>query len=106
MTGIFNALMYKDDDPHRFFVFTNVRTLKQIRWRHFLSDCESLLAEYAVVEQLLAEEIDLANAWLVVNHQDIQENFDPTVVRLRKKNKIIMTESALDDLSKIDADKE
>ncbi len=34
-----------DDDPHRFFVFANERTLKQIRWRHFLSDCESLLAE-------------------------------------------------------------
>jgi hypothetical protein len=95
-----------DDDPHRFFVFTNEITLKQIRWRHFLSDCKSLEGGYAEVENLLAEEIDRANAWLVENHQDIQENFDPTVVKLRKKNKIIMTESALDDLSKIDADKE
>lgn len=95
-----------DDDPHRFFVFTNERTLKQIRWRHFLSDYESMVAEYAEVEKLLAEEIDRANAWLVENHQDIQENFDPTVVKLRKKKKIIMTESALDDLSKMDADKE
>lgn len=95
-----------DDDPHRFFVFTNERTLKQIRWRHFLSDCESLVAKYAEVEQLLAEEIEQANAWLVENHQDIQENFDPTVVKLRKKNKIIMTESALDDLSKMDPGKE
>jgi hypothetical protein len=95
-----------DDDPHRFFVFSNVRTLKQIRWRHFLSDCESLLVEYAEVEQLLAEEIEQANAWIVENLQDIQENFDPTVVKLRKKNKIIMTESALDDLSKMDPDKE
>ena len=95
-----------DDDPHRFFVFTNEKTLKQIRWRHFLSDCRSLVAEFAEVENFLAEEIDRANAWLVESHQDIQENFDPTVVRLRKKNKIIMTESALDDLSKIDADRE
>lgn len=95
-----------DDDPHRFFVFTNEKTLKQIRWRHFLSDCKSLVAEYAEVEQLLAEEIDRANVWLAENHQDIQDNFDPTVVKLRKKNKIIMTERALDDLSKIDADKE
>jgi len=94
-----------DDDPHRCFIFTNERTLKQIRWRHFLSDCESMVAEYAEVEKLLAEEIDRANAWLVENHQDIQENFNSTVVKLRKKRKIIMTESALDDLSKIDADK-
>ena len=95
-----------DDDPHRFFVFTNERTLKQIRWRHFLSDCKPLVAEYAEVEKFLSEELDRANAWLVENHQDIQENFDPTIVKLRKKRKIIMTESALDDLSKIEADKE
>ncbi|MCB1867655.1 MAG: hypothetical protein KDI43_03775 [Gammaproteobacteria bacterium] len=95
-----------DDDPHRFFVFTNERTLKQIRWRHFLSDCNSRVADYAEVEKFLAEEIDRANAWLVENHQDIQENFDPKVVKLKKKRKIILTESALDDLSKIDTDKE
>ncbi len=93
-----------DDDPHRFFVFTNERTLRQIRWRHFMSDCRSLVAEYAKVENLLAEEIDRADVWLVENYQDIKENFDPTVVKLRKKRKIILTESALDDLSKIGAD--
>ena len=94
------------DDPHRFFVFTNERTLKQIRWRHFLSDCKSFVAEYAEVEKILAEEIDRANDWLVENHRDIQENYDPAVVKLRKKRKVIMTGSALDDLSRIDSDKE
>ena len=94
-----------DDDPHRFFVFANEKTLKQIRWRHFLSDCKSLVVEYAEVEKLLTEEIGRANAWLVGNYQDIQENFDPAVVKLRKKKKIIMTESVLDDLSKMDPDK-
>jgi len=95
-----------DDDPHRIFVFTNERTLRQIRWRNFLSDCNSLVAEYAEVEKFLAEENDRANVCLVENHQDIQENFDPAVVKLKKKNKIIMTESALDDLGRIDAEKE
>jgi len=95
-----------DDDPHRYFIFTNESALKQIRWRHFLSDCKSLVGEYAEVEKFVAEEIDRANAWLVENHQDIQENLDPKVVKLRKKRKIILTESALDDLSKMDADKE
>ncbi len=95
-----------DDDPHRFFAFTNERTLKQIRWRYFLSDCRPLLAEYAEVEKFLAEEIDRANDWLVENLRDIQENYDPAVVKLRKKRKIIMTESALDGLSRIDSDEE
>lgn len=95
-----------DEDPHKSFVFTNENTLKQIRWRYFLSDCNSLLAEYAEVEQLLAEEIARANGWLAENHEDIQDNFDPKVVKFRKKNKIIMTERALAELSRIDADRE
>ena len=95
-----------DDDPHRFFVFTNERTLKQIRWCHFLSDCGPLQAEYAEVEKLLAEEIGRANDWLVRNHRDIQKNHDPTVIRFRKKRKILMAGSALNDLRRIDPDKE
>ena len=64
------------------------------------------MAEFSEVERFLAEEIDRANTWLTENHQDIQGNFDPTVVKLRKKRKIIMSPSALDDLSKIDEDDE
>ena len=95
-----------DDDPQRVFVFTNEETLKQIRWRHFLSDCEPLMAEYTEVEALLVEEVERANAWLVESYQDIQENFDPTVVKLRKKRKIIISEDALDDLEEMDGDNE
>ncbi len=92
------------DDFQRRFIFTNEATLKQIRWRYFLSDCEPMMAEYSVVEKLLAEEIDRANNWLVENHQDIKNNFDPTVIKLRKKRKIIMSASALEDLGEIDTD--
>jgi hypothetical protein len=93
-----------DNDPHRFFIFTNEETLKQIRWRYFLVDCEPLIAKFSAVEKLLTEELDQANTWLARNHQDIQDNFDPTVVKLRKKHKIIMSERAVDDLSNIEGD--
>ena len=93
-----------DDDPHRTYVFANEETLKQIRWRHFSTDCESLIAESTVVESLLAEEIDRLNSWLTENHQDIHDNFDPTVAKLRRKRKIIMSATALDDLIEIGGD--
>ena len=89
------------DDPQRSFIFANEATLKQIRWRHFLLDCEPLMAEYVEVEKLLAEEVDRVNTWLAENHQHIQKNFDPAVVKLRRKRKIIMSESALDDLNRL-----
>ena len=93
-----------DDDPHRTYIFANEETLKQIRWRHFSTDCESLMAESTVVESLLAEEIDRLNSWLTENHQDIHDNFDPTVAKLRRKRKIIMSATALDDLIEIGGD--
>ena len=94
----------QDDDPHRFFIFTNEATLKHIRWTHFLSDSEPITRNFSAVEELLEKEIARAASWLTENNRDIQENFDPTVVKLRKKRKIIMSEQALDDLSKIDED--
>ena len=90
-----------DDDPHRTYVFANGETLKQIRWRHFSTDCKSLIAHSSAIEMLLADEIARSNTWLAENLQDIHDNFDPTVVKMRRKRKIIMSATALDDLSEI-----
>ncbi len=93
-----------DDDPHRCFLFANAATLKKIRWRHFLSDCEPLKAEFSEVEKMLSEELERTQAWLTASYQDINNNFDPTVVKLQKKRRVIMTAAALDDLDRIDED--
>jgi hypothetical protein len=90
-----------DGDPHCSFIFNNGEALKQIRWRHFLSDCQPLMREYSTVNEQLQQEIARATAWLTENHQDVMKNFDPTVVKLKKKRKIIMTPQAMDDLDKI-----
>ncbi len=87
-----------DGDPHRSFIFTNEETLKAIRWKHFLSDCKPLMADYSVIEKQLKQEIDGAKSFLDTNYQDILENFDPKVVTLRKRKQIIMSPGFLDDL--------
>jgi hypothetical protein len=93
-----------DDDPHRFFIFNNASTLKRIQWRHFLSDCEPLITEFSAVKAQLEQEIGGAISWLAENYQDIMKNFDPKVIKLRKKRKIIISAGALEDLAKIDSD--
>lgn len=95
-----------DDDPHRMFIFTNEAVLKKIRWRHFLSDCEQLKQDFSVVENRLSEEVNLAKTWLTENYQDVRDNFDPTVVKFRKKYKIIISADVLDDLSEMEVDDE
>jgi hypothetical protein len=89
-----------DDDPHRFFIFNNEVALKKIRWRHFLSDCKPLIENFSMVTEQLEQEINSAKVFLAENHQDILANFDPSIVKFRKKRKIIMTAGALDDLNK------
>lgn len=93
-----------DNDPQRSFIFTNEETLKKLRWRYFLSDCESLMSDYSVLEKQLEQEISRAKSFLDENYQDILENFDPNVVKLHKQRKIVMSTGALDDLEKLSRD--
>jgi len=95
-----------DNDPHRFFIFNNESALKEIRWRHFLSDCKPLMGNYSMVTSQLKQEVNNVKGFITENHQDIQTNFDPNVIKFRKKRKIIMTAGALDDLDKMSSEDE
>lgn len=90
-----------DKDPQKHFIFSNVEVLKSIRWRHFLSDCAPFTTTPKTFEPELKREIDQAINWLTENHQEIMENFDPKVVKLQKKRKVIFAPEALDDLNKM-----
>jgi hypothetical protein len=93
-----------DDDPHRYFIFNNASTLKQIQWQHFLADCTPLMTDFSVMKEQFKKEIGDAKSWLTENHRDILKNFDPKIIKLRKKKKIILTSRTMDDLAKIDFD--
>jgi ligand-binding sensor protein len=62
------------------------------------------LAGYVVIEKQLELEISNAKSFLDEDYQDILENFDPNVVKLRKKRKVIMSARVLDDLEKLSHD--
>jgi len=87
-----------DDDPHVFFIFTNEQTLKKVHWKHFLSDIEPLINDFSLVEQEIAREKELLNSFISKNYQDIMDNFDPKVIKLKKKRKVIMTPGVMDDI--------
>jgi len=90
-----------DIDPNRHFIFTNEATLKKIRWRHFLADCKPMMADITELEERQEQENSRALSFLDDSYQDIMANYDPNVVKLRKKRKIIMTPNAMEDLDRI-----
>ncbi len=94
-----------NNENHRNFIFNNEHVLKRIHWRHFLADCEALRANFSVVADRQTQEIAQAENWLRENHEDIIKNFDPNVVKLKKKRKIVIAPEAFDGLLGEDGDK-
>ncbi len=88
----------RDNEPHMDFVFSDPTALDTIRFRHFISDCRGIAGDPAEVDRLIEQEKQLALDFLAGTYKDIMDNFDPTVVKLRRKRKIILANEKLKDL--------
>jgi hypothetical protein len=88
----------RDVEPCRDFVFTDKTALQAVRFLHFMRDCQAILGDPAELDELLHQENQAASEFLEQSHQDILKNFDPKVVKLRKKRKILLSDEAAKDL--------
>lgn len=97
--AVFMVDLTQDGDPHRNFIFNNAAALQAVRWKHLLADCMSLGADVTELARLERQEVDQAERWLDQAFEDIRRNFDPRVVRLQKRRKIVVAPGALDGLA-------
>ena len=88
----------RDNEPQMDFVFSNAAALDAVRFLHFVSDCRSITADPVEVDNLIEQENHLALDYLANTYEDIMANFDPTVVKLCRKRKIILANDKLKDL--------
>lgn len=102
------AVVMKDTSEHGeasyLFLFNNAAALERTRWRHFLSDCRQMEKALSEVERHLDQAWKQAESWLQETHQNILQNVDPMVTRLRKKRKIVIAPGAFDSLLRPDED--
>lgn len=102
------AAFMKDTSEHgeanTLFLFNNSAALERIRWRSFLSDCRQLERNFSGVECHVTEVWKQTEDWLHETHRDIIQNFDPTVIRLRKTRKVVVVPGAFDSLLQLDED--
>ena len=88
-----------DDGAHRLFIFNNQAALKQTRWKYFLADISLLQQEDdSFISDLISYETERANLFLQSEHKDIMQNFDPNVIKFKKKMTVVIAPGALDDL--------
>jgi hypothetical protein len=88
----------RGDDPHMNFIFSDKAALEGVRFRHFMADCRKLAEDRAVLDGLAEQEKGAAMTFLEENLSDIRDNFDPSVVRFRRRRKIVLADGALDGL--------
>lgn len=89
-------------ERNRNYIFNNEAALKQIRWKLFLSDCEPLTTAFINVTERAKQEVARAKIFLQKEYKDIMKNFDPKVVKLKKKMKVVVAPGAFDDLARDD----
>lgn len=100
--AVFVEEINQKGELNRNYIFNNEEALKQIRWKHFLADCEPLLAELSNVTKRAEKEVARTKDYLKKEHEDIMKNFDPKVVKLKKKMKVVFAPGVLDDLARDD----
>ena len=88
-------------EPNMRIVFSDKTALQRVRFRHFIADCRSILGSNDELDALTDRETKAACQFLDEAYQDIQENFDPKVIKMRKKRKIVLAASAVEDMPEL-----
>lgn len=87
-----------ESEPHIDIIFTDKTSLQAVCFRQFMKDCQAIKGDSGELTELIEKECQEALDFLEKSHQDIITNFDPKVVKLRKKRKIIISDAASKDL--------
>ncbi|MEA2061386.1 MAG: hypothetical protein U9P10_12950 [Thermodesulfobacteriota bacterium] len=87
-------------DPGHHFLFTDKEILKHIHFKTFMRCCRAAeQTDHSSLFRKLEEEKQFLKKYLDKQYKDIMENFDPKIVRFRKKYKVILhKDSGLDEL--------
>jgi len=87
-------------DPCHHFLFTDKEILKRIHFKTFMRCCRAAeQTDHFALSRKLEEEKKLITKYLDKQYRDIMENFDPKILRFRKKHKVIFhRDSGLDEL--------
>ena len=91
----------EDGDPHIDVIFTDSATLQSVRFRHFMEDCRAIAGDGRALDPLIAQERQAVLDYLDQAYQDILANFDPKLVKFRRRRKIVMSDRALKDLEDV-----
>lgn len=89
------------DENNADVILTNHHALSAIRLDNFMNDCQKLLANKDSLQLLEEQEALWCKNVVEKEYSHVMKHYDPTIVSFKQKNKIIMSDGALDDLARI-----
>lgn len=101
------GLCFLDDNPWEYqdpgernllVVFSDPDALAAVRFASFLRDCRRIERPLVDLRTLEEREAQRMRDFVTAQHEDLVKNFDPKVVPLRKKLKVMIHPEALRDL--------
>ena len=100
MQQVFIINTSRKDEPEQHFIFTDENILSNIGLKTFMADCRKAeQIDHSILTRRIKKEKELMRQFIDEQHDDIMANFNDKIVKLTKKNKIIIhKDSGLDGL--------
>lgn len=98
LSGVYLLDDSQPTESNLFCVFTDKQALDKVRFGAFMADCRAIERPAEELEVAVAAERERVSQFVAEQHQDLMVNFDPKIVQLRKRRRILVHPRALDDL--------
>jgi hypothetical protein len=95
--GVYWVNTSEQQERNVHFIFTDKDALSAVRFRSFVRDCRSIERGADELNEAVGEEETKLKDFILQHHQDLVQNLDPKVKRLRHRRKIFVRKDAFDD---------
>ena len=85
-------------DPHITIIINNLKAGEMLTISRIMEDISMVESDFAEVEKLISRQNAKAKAFIEEQYQDIEENFDPTIVKFKKRMKVVIAPNTFDNL--------
>lgn len=96
--GVYLVDVSEPSEKNIHFVFSDTRALGAVRFRFFMKDCRAIERPMDELNRAVEQEKADVISFVRKEHDELERTFDPSVVRLRKRRKILVRKDAFDDI--------
>jgi hypothetical protein len=95
----YTSLSESPIDHHIYIIVNNHFAGSQLTMSRLMQDVSKLEVNFEEIDHLVASEKAKAKAFIKAQYKDIEANFDPTIVKFKKRMNIVIAPNVLDDES-------